>query len=222
VKSLNHQTIKTSETLPPIPRGAIRSLAFDPSLTCTGFALCDVWDDGRMPQIALRRFGYIEPPDKAGKDDLWERAMAISEACAMEAMEASVLADMASYDVSIRLQVCAVEMPMTQMGGVKEARSSAHLPGYGVVCGAVASCIKCEFQHPHRPVYAKLYCPSATLWSGGIKTGGKGKPNRIAMANMMTGMDIVEHVGKSRAENVADAILLARWAAIKHRVETGR
>lgn len=209
MNSPTHFVLKTSETLPPIPKGAIRSLAFDPSLSCTGFALADVWDDGRMPSIALRRFGYIEPTEASGAD-LWTRAWEVAEASALEAL--------AGYTQTIAIQVVAVEMPMTSMGGMKDQiRSTSWLPNYGVLCGAVASRLATEAELKD----TGFCCPSATLWSSGIKTGGKGKPNRIAMANMMAGVDLVSLVGKTRAENVADAILLGRWAAIRHRVEMG-
>lgn len=199
---MKHQVFKLADMIAPRVGKEIRVLAFDPSLSCTGFALADVWDDGRMPAIKVHRFGYIIPPGTEKK--LWERVSACADMCESE------------WTMAVDLQVVAVEMPMIVTGGVREDRSIAWLPGYGVMCGAVADRMEQRIRNEDIGIEQRrtFYAPSATDWSSGLRTGGRGKPERISMANLHTGFDLVKIVGKTHAEEVADAILLARWTAI--------
>lgn len=175
--------------LPPVQ--GLRVMAFDPSLKCTGLALLDVLRDA---SIKVRRLGYIDGPPG---DDLWQRVQAIQ------------LAVMRFMDECGDVGCTVVEMPMTKMGGVEGGRNRATLPGYGVCVGAVASMVS-----RHREVRWR-YFPSASDWSSGLKTGGKGKPERIATVAVLTGLSLNKEFTRARAENVADAVLLARWGGLK-------
>lgn len=180
-----------------IVAGWIRVLGIDPSLSCTGFAVLDM--DPNLNAF-VRRLGYIDGPDGP---DLWPRVSAVADAVA--AMMLAVP----------DLRVAVVETPMTKMGGVSGGRSRATLPSYGVAVGAIARDVEKLCSAQYRDPVVRLMHPSATTWASGLKSGGKGKPERIATVSILTGIDCKDAFGKTRAENVADAVLLARWAGVR-------
>jgi hypothetical protein len=163
-------------------------LAFDPSLTCTGWAV--LHEDG--PDGKLIAHGVIRVPDKGS---VWERCRA-------------VCADTAALVAEWKPSRVVVETPQTYSIGMGGKRSAATLPSYGMVVGALlATATLTAGAWTIRDV-------SASEWSRGVP-GTKGdthKKARVQYAASVYGLDPSSFGAVSVAGNVADAVLLARWA----------
>lgn len=174
------------------------ALGVDPSLSCTAWALV------REDRNALSIVHAAKFSSKTDQD-VWSRARAICSA---------IHADLQPWLKDKMIDVAAVEMPMTSMFGVKDrTRSATSLPGYGVCVGAVALLVE-SWMAKHR-----FHAPAAGVWSRGIPTGEKNKSNRVAVVQRLMSVDLAALHGVSKAGDVADAALLAKWALDRHRLE---
>lgn len=183
-------------------------IGIDPSLGCTGFAAL-TWDGTAGDRgEKISRCGTLEPsnPD-AG---VVERALDI--AGAVEGMVLGAIGDVFGPDPT--KLIIAVEAPQDRMFGPKAARSNASLPGYGVAVGAVAAMVARELSA------ATIYYPTPMEWGGKFPTrGDKHKEGRVRLVEAWYKLKAGSLGPKSRAGNVADAILLARYARTKYEIE---
>lgn len=165
-------------------------LAFDPSLSCTGWAV--LREDG--PTITLVDFG-----DFATKgEELFTRLAFIRQ---------ETKSRLKTYSPDY----VAVELP--QAGFVRGAkRSNTHLPSYGMAVGMVlAACIESG---------VPVVTVTADEWGRRIARGGKGqaKTNRIGAVRIYLGVDLMEtYKSEVRASGVADAALMGHHAFAKVR-----
>jgi Holliday junction resolvasome RuvABC endonuclease subunit len=167
----------------------MRLLAFDPSLSKTGWAL--LTESG--PAINLTEFGDFEPKGS----DLADRCNQINRFAAR-------IID------GTKPEAIAVELP--RAGFIRgESRSATHLPSYGMAVGVVlAACHDAE-----RETGAKVITVAADVWGRSIPRGGKGeaKEGRIQAVRLMFGRDLMDTFKSAeRASAVADAALMGRHA----------
>ena len=174
------------------------ALGVDPSLSCTAWAL--VKDDGQKLTL-VHASKFSSKTDQ----DVWTRARSICDA---------LHSDLLPWLDDQMIDVAAVEMPMTSMFGVKDrTRSATSLPGYGVCVGSVALLVE-SWMAKHR-----FHAPAAGVWSRGIPTGEKNKSYRVEVVQRYMGVDLAATHGVTKAGDVADAALLAKWALDRHRLE---
>lgn len=168
--------------------GPTKILAFDPSLSRTGWAL--IHENG--PAITLVEFGDFTP-----------KAESLSDRCRELNRFAARIIDATKPDM------IAVELP--QARGAKGPRSAATLPNYGMAVGVVlAACHDAE-----REAGAKVLTVSADEWGRSIPRGGKGeaKEGRIQAVRLIFGRDLMDTFKSAeRASAVADAALMGRHA----------
>ncbi|MBS0187937.1 MAG: crossover junction endodeoxyribonuclease RuvC [Planctomycetes bacterium] len=168
----------------------MKLLAFDPSLSCTGWALLN--QDG--PSISLANFGFFEPPEG---DDLAPKLKFI-HTTTRERIKAAAP------------DVISVELPQTVSMG--QSRNARTLPSYGAAVGIVlAAAIESG---------AKVVTITATEWGRLAKRtrgrAGAAKENRVQMVRVYFGVELgVTIRNKAKAGNVADAALLGRYAINK-------
>lgn len=190
------------------------AIGIDPSLSATGWALTE-HTGGDLDRGWRLKAGGVVTATADGRG-LWAR---VTAACG------ELFASIQSHCLQGSLDVIVVEMPMERMfAGVR--RSSTTLPGYGVMCGAVAMMIEWAVTRAGNGCRTPaLLTPSATQWAIGLpkagKTGDRGKPGRVFAAEAIFGEIRVARGGVAAKEAIADAALLARWA-IEYRSSGGR
>jgi len=175
-------------------------IAFDPSLSCTGFAVTSL--DGR----SLVDCGIITDDASEGAGP-YDRSKSIADQ-AMDLIE--VYATRFRLGNGVRAVV--VEQPQTFSIGLGGKRSAATAPNYGICVGVVTA--GCDFLRDAAYPF-ELLTPSASEWTRGYP-GTKGdakKRKRVAFAASLFGVPVEWFGPKTDAGNVADAALLGHWAA---------
>ena len=113
-----------------------------------------------------------------------------------------------------RPAVIVVETPFERArGGPKATRSAMTLPAYGMAVGAVGMALA-----GHRVRFV-----AADAWSRGLPGTARDphKTNRVRLAAAIVGVDEALFGSKTTAGNVADAVLMAWWAAGREEVPHG-
>lgn len=179
----------------------MRYLAIDPSLTCTGYAVLD--DDG-SDAGKLVSAGKIKP--RAGS--LTDRALEMGN---------DIYAECERWSPT----VIVVELPFAKKrGGPKSVRSTMTLPNYGIAVGvALANADRWATEQTGRQNYDVVTTP-ADDWSRGLPScrGDDSKGNRVKSACFYYGREPESFGCVTDAGNVADAVLMARWAMLKRRI----
>jgi hypothetical protein len=173
-------------------------VAFDPSLSCTGYAV--LMADGERLEDA----GIIRADDEQA--DQYTRAKSITEQ-ALDVLEKYAKGAGGACPIA----AVAIEAPRTNGAGMRGKRSTAHLPGYGMVVGTLTYGVDLL-----RSGYGfELMRPSATEWTRGFPptNGDQHKERRVALVCHMFNLEADALGPKTIAGNVADAVLLGRWAA---------
>jgi len=174
------------------------ALGVDPSLSCTAWAI--VKEDVGLRVIAAGKI-VVEP-----EKDVWKRVNRICQ---------RLYADVMTNANECPADIAAVEMPMTAMfRRGEQQRSATTLPGYGVCVGAVAMMVRSWM-----PANAFL-APSATDWARGLPKADERKGGRIRQVGYLFNYDVDTQHGRTHAGDIADAILLGRWALDRHRLES--
>lgn len=167
-------------------------LAFDPSKTCTGWAVLQ--DDG-SPDGELVEAGTIKPAEKPGQSpSIW-------------------IADVHHQVCKLMHRICpshvAVEFPFCRpRGGPKSKRSDLTLPTYGMGVCAVVCGVNAWFEP------GKVECVPVDTWARGMPKDDEYKTWRVRMAAQYYNRQPEEFGPKTIAGNVADAVLLARWVLL--------
>lgn len=169
-------------------------LALDPSLSCTGWAVVCVKGPAGLGKLV--EAGRITP-DHSGPDAAIELHAEVRDLIAAR-----------SSDVVI------VETPAAGRrapgGGSFDKRSVVTLPSYGM---AVGVCLAAALEWAPRLKHHVMHVP-ADEWCRGLPStrGDKNKSGRVRLAASLYGRDVSAFGAPSTAGNVADAVLLARWA----------
>lgn len=170
-------------------------LAIDPGISCTGYCLLDtVGPDG-----SIHEAGRIVPGPSS--KSLGDRAR-------------SIVSDINELVHDNGIDAVVIETPQTVARGKRNTRSASTLPTYGVAVGAILAGV-------HVPDLAERIEVSATEWTRGIPTTSrdKDKSNRVMLVERIYGMPSGSLGPKTTAGNVADAVLLARWAMLRRRAK---
>lgn len=180
--------------------------AVDPSLTCTGYAVIN--DDGSENGILIDAGTHIPH-----KGTLAERALELG-------------ADIFDGFRSLRADVCVVELPFAKTrGGPKATRSAMLLPNYGIAVGMALSAagrwVADSASVSGLMTSRRVVAVPADEWSRGVPGTMRDplKTKRVAMAAYLYNRPVSDFGTKSNAGNVADAVLLARWAMLRNRLE---
>lgn len=174
-------------------------LGIDPSISCTGYCLLErSGEHGRIIEA-----GKVSPTSR--QTTLGERARQI--VCDLNELVREAM-DKAGLDTVI------VETPQTVTRGKRGLRSAATLPSYGVAVGAILAGLDV-------PDGVERIEVSATDWTRGMPTTARDpdKVNRVLLVERMYGLEPGSLGARTVAGNVADAILLARYALVRWRVE---
>ena len=168
----------------------MRVLGIDPSMTMTGFALVSIEGD----QTRLEFAGTIKPKGET----VIQR---VEDLCAQLYLAIKKARGEGAIDL------CAIETPQTTSFGRSRQRNTNTLPLYGMAVGAAIATAE-------RITNARTIGVSASEWGMRIRTGGAGKPGRIAYAGLVIGdwATVTGGMNKEQLEAVADAALLADWA----------
>lgn len=169
-------------------------VAFDPSLTCTGYAVlgeCGSFD------------GYIVSagtivPDTKGS--VYERCGSILAQC-------QEIIDFARE--SVHVSVVQIEMPAEHIRA-HHRRSLVTLPNYGILIG----CLLFGLDVGHAqidPVPVTQWSKRAPPAKSTEDSNGSYKIPRVHACEAIYNLDSGALGCKTRAGNVADAILMARW-----------
>lgn len=160
-------------------------LALDPSLSCTGWAL--------LYGTNVNEAGTINVPSKG---TVWQRI-------------AVALDDIDGLIVNAGKITVVVETPQTITRGKMGQRSASSLPNYGMLVGAVLAHIRAK--HPG----VDLREVSATEWTKHAPStnGDRDKVRRVQAVEYHYPQLKGKLGAKTKAGNVADAILMGRWWA---------
>jgi len=171
----------------------MKILAFDPSLSCTGWALLRV--HAEHPDGLILGMGYIQP-DGAPPDDLAARILDLANGIGKRAAESAA-------------DLIVIETPATTgraAGGQSFRGTAMTIPIYGAAVGACITVCGREC--------AKVRGVPSDMWTKGrgvpSSRGDALKTRRVEYVCRQWG---VKSLGpKTYAGNVADAVLIARWA----------
>ena len=186
-------------TTPPTPI----VIAFDPSLSCTGFAVIPA----NLGDTRLVDAGTISA-DVDG--DAYTRAKSITDQ-ALDVIEQYADTDKRTEVWSVASVV--IEAPQVVSRGFKGKRSAATAPNYGIIVGALTYAVDLL-----RGGYGfELQRPSATEWTRGYPAthGDPHKTRRVSLVEHIYNLTPGDLGAMTTAGNVADAVLLARWAAAR-------
>lgn len=170
-------------------------LAFDPSKTCTGWAVLE--DDG-TPDGRLVEAGTIKHDSAHG--------------CSPHMWIGDIQREVVGLHARVRSPVVAIETPAETgkaWGGYRN-RSVLSIPVYGMAVGAVVAAINTIEWDGLKAVI----CVPVDEWAGRMPTGGDHKPHRVRMAAMLYEREQESFGTKTDAGNIADAVLLARWVLL--------
>lgn len=181
----------------------MKILSLDPAMGVTGWALLT---DDASPDGKPEDFGLIR---NAEGGDILERVRQFRDEL-LTLMEKSVP------------DLIVVETPFARArGGQKVKRSALSLPTYGIAVGT-ALCAAVGHQstrHLHGPRPVKVISVPVDTWSIGIRSGGEYKENRVQFATWLYKLREGIFGAKTTAGNVADALLMARWALATRRTD---
>lgn len=195
-------TIQTTHTsaFPPPP---IRVMGLDPSLTCTGWGVLEQFPS--RPQGLAIAHGMIEPPGP-DTDELAARLFYLSIA---------VQALIKDYQPTHIAMERPEDKPRPQIARTFK-RSTLTLPLYGAAVGVVLAAAFGAVDCDH------IVTPAPSDWLGpdiprpNKKDGGEHedvhKTRRARYAESVWGLKHQSLGPTSKAGNVADALLIARWA----------
>lgn len=178
----------------------ITILAFDPSITCTGWAR--VRHDGQ--NASLLNSGVIVPEGTKSSErlrDLYRRIQSVFSEC-----------DPANLDA------VAVEFWQTTSFGKGRERNSNTLPLYGAAVG-VAFVAALYMANAHS---LPIHEVSVTDWGLKIPAGDEHKTKRVEAVRYYLGTDLRAKFTRQEAGNVADAALMAWWLAPRLEFEKAR
>lgn len=184
-------------------------IGIDPSLSCTGVAALK-WDGSAGDRgETLLTFGTIEAEPALAKAGPIYRSMDIATGVMNFIFEQGIVPTFPSAVILI-----AIEAPQDRMFGPKKARSATSLPGYGVCVGVVAQRVRIAVPE------ARMFFPTPMDWGSRFPTRGDvHKEGRVRKVEQMFRLAPGSLGPKSTAGNVADAILLARYARQKFELE---
>ena len=169
------------------------TLAFDPSLGCSGWALLS---GAALADSTIEDAGTITLQDDAP----------LADRLAVLASDASDLVRQLKPDQIV------VEFPESRArgGGGFGARSVLSLPNYGAAVGALY--IGVYLAAPDTPILTP--CPSEWVGRGRVPSskGDAHKTGRVQYVEWLYPAWKGRFGAKTKAGNVADAVLLARWA----------
>lgn len=176
----------------------MKILAFDPSLTCTGWAL--LRSHAEHPNGVIMGMGYLQP-DGIPSDDLAVRILDLAKGIGQRAAES--MADL----IVIETPAATGRAP----GGQSFRSTVMTAPVYGAAVGAcITAC---------GAFGVKVCGVPADKWTQGFgvpsSRGDTFKVRRVEYVCRQWGL---ESLGpKTYAGNVADAVLIARWAMWRDR-----
>lgn len=188
----------------------MKYLIFDPSKTCTGWAVMTA--STQVPDGTVDDAGTIEP-DGTTRDETWE----------------SYRRQVIDLIAGAGARRIVLELPSEQRQGLRDyARQSPMTgPQYGMAVGIVwtiaAGAVDLSRVAKVGPPIELLTVAtnewSATLGKGKVYSPKRGamvsdhkKGRRVEAVKYFYGLDLLESFSATKAGNVADAILLGRWA----------
>ncbi len=166
-------------------------LALDPSSECTGYAMLGA-------DRTIIEMGTIRPDKRDATPDA--RVLTIGR-------------EVAGVLGRLSPGVVCVETPFaTRRGGPKARRSAMTLPTYGMAVGAALHAAD-AWRRSHDPAPVLCTVP-ADEWSRGLGSTAddEHKTKRVALVAHLYGITPESLGPKTLAGNVADAILMGRWA----------
>mgnify|MGYP000523497422 CR=1 len=187
----------------------MKLLSLDPSMTCTGWAVLE------------------GEPGTSGR--ILEAGTIKTDGSTYGVKLSGLAAQMRAKRAEVLPHVIVVETPFaTPRGGPKGRRSDMTLPAYGMAVAAALLVAHEEWaaKYPEdwHPV-AVIETPSDE-WSRGLSKGKRlnragvmvpddNKGARVEAVRYFYGIDIRDSATKGDAGNVADAILMGRWALMR-------
>jgi len=166
-------------------------LAFDPSMTCAGYAVLHLPAGDKLEDA-----GVITSEGET----LFQRGTYLRN-------EAQKL--IAQY--VDRLAALVIEFPLEATAGMAAKRTASTLPTYGLAVGSIAFGVRW-------PAGLQVITPPAE-WAQLAGLPGakkdKHKEKRVRLVETIYGLQPGALGAKTKAGNAADAILLARWAVMQ-------
>ncbi len=177
------------------------AIGIDPSLKGTGLARLRLGLDTDRHTLVPRFEGacHITPNSKIENADLALRS---------ESIWCEILEEMPIREPNVEVMVI-LEHPMTVVRGKKGQRNAASLPNYGYLVGYLSA----QLMPYCKSRGWKYLRPSATEWTRFYPSTNKDKykRRRVLLVAQMFELDPDILGPKSKAGDVADAVLLAHW-----------